>query len=95
MQNLEMTSKHCVAGLAVLITLQVTMLFALYTKTPPHSPLAIPLFALGPFLGAALVWAALLLGTTASRSGRAAAVLTALFALISFGSHKWFDPVIG
>jgi hypothetical protein len=84
------------AALVVLIVLQLVMLFALFNKTPPHPPLVVPLFALGPFLGAALAIAAaaLMLGSSNTVAGRGASVLSALMALISFGPQKWFDPAI-
>ena len=34
-----------------LIALQAVMLLSLFTKTAPHPPLTVPLFALAPFLG--------------------------------------------
>jgi len=89
------TQSH--AALAVLIILQLTMLGSLFTQTAPHPPLAIPLFALGPFLGAALAIAiaALILGGTTSRSGAITSIIAAVLALISFGPQKWLDPMIG
>ncbi|WP_157017173.1 hypothetical protein [Mesorhizobium xinjiangense] len=85
------------AALLALIILQVVMLAALYTQTPPHPPRAISLFALGPFLGAstAIAAAAMMLGATATRQGMIASILAAAFALISFGPQKWIDPAIG
>ncbi len=85
------------AALCVLIVLQLTMLGALFTQTSPHPPLAVPPFALGPFLGAALsvAVAALVLGGTTSRSGGVTSVVAAMLALVSFGPQKWIDPAIG
>ena len=82
------------AALAVLIVLQTTMLGALFSSTPPHPPLVVAPFALGPFLGAAIALpvAALVLGAARTREGRAASGVAALFALVSFGPQKWFDP---
>lgn len=88
------SSRLCRASLGVLFVLQIVMLAALNTQTPPHPPLAIPLFALGPFLGAsiAMVVAAFFLGDATTRAGKAASLLAAALALISFGPQKWFDP---
>lgn len=81
------------AALAILIVLQVVMLAALYTRTEPHPPLSISLFALGPFLSAALALAvaAMILGGSESLAGRGATLAATTTALISFGPHKWFD----
>ncbi|KXF77207.1 hypothetical protein ATN84_07275 [Paramesorhizobium deserti] len=85
------------AALLALIILQIVMLAALYTQTPPHPPRAIALFALGPFLGAsiAIAAAAMVLGAMATRQGTIASLLTAMLALVSFGPQKWGDPSIG
>lgn len=83
------------AALATLAILQTVMLVALVTRTEPHPPLTIPLFAMGPFLGFALslVAAAWALGLE-RRVGRAFAVAAAAAALISYGPQKWFDAAI-
>ncbi len=88
---------HSQAALSVLVVLQVTMLGALFTQTIPHPPLAVPPFALGPFLGAALSMAvaALVLGGATYRSGAIISALAAVSALVSFGPQKWIDPAIG
>jgi len=85
------------AALAILIVLQALMLAALYTRTPPHPPLSIPLFGLGPFLSAsvALAVAAMILGGRKSPAGRAATIAATAGALVSFGPHKWFDVTFG
>ncbi|MCP4319771.1 MAG: hypothetical protein GY789_28270 [Hyphomicrobiales bacterium] len=85
------------AALGVLVILQTTMLGALFTQTVPHPPLTIPLFALGPFLGASIsiAAAAWILGACSTGAGRAMTVVAALLALISFGPQKWIDPAIG
>ncbi|MCR9136392.1 MAG: hypothetical protein NXI27_10385 [Alphaproteobacteria bacterium] len=90
-------SRTCRASLGVLVVLQVVMLAALFTQTPPHPPLTIPLFGLGPFLGASLAVAvaAVLLGEATTRAGQAASLLAAALALLSFGPQKWFDPTFG
>lgn len=84
------------AALVVLIILQVTMLGALFTETVPHPPLAIALFALGPFLGTsvAVAAAALVLGATATRTGTVVALLACALGLLSLGPQKWVDPNI-
>ncbi len=84
------------AALAVLITLQLVMLTALYAGIPPHPPVATPLFGIGPFLGAAVSAAlvALILGT-GSPAGRIFGGLAAAMALVSFGPQKYLDPQIG
>ena len=83
-------------ALSVLIVLQLTMLLALFTQTPPHPPLTVPPFALGPFLGASLALAvAALIPPTMQRPAEKALVLLATTAaLVSFGPQKWFDPAI-
>lgn len=90
-------SRTCRASLGVLVVLQIVMLAALFTQTPPHPPLAIPLFGLGPFLGASLAVAiaAVLLGDAMTRAGQAASLLAAALALLCFGPQKWFDPTFG
>lgn len=84
------------AGLAVLIVLQLLMLASLYTRTEPHPPIAVPLFALAPFLSAsiALAAAAMILEPAAHPIGRVATVCAAAAALVSFGPQKWIDPSI-
>ena len=84
-------------SLSMLIVLQLTMLFALYTQTPPHPPLTVPPFALGPFLGAslALAVAAMFPQNLDTPGTKALGVLAALCALVSFGPQKWLDPAIG
>ena len=73
-----------------LIALQAVMLFSLFTKTAPHPPLAVPLFALAPFLGMSIslgVMAATLIHHRL-KPGYIAAILFALASLVSFGPHK-------
>lgn len=84
------------AALISLVILQLTMLAALFTQTPPHPPLAVAPFALGPFLGASISVAAsaMVLGATSTRLGTAASILAAVLALVSFGPQKWVDPAI-
>jgi 4-amino-4-deoxy-L-arabinose transferase-like glycosyltransferase len=81
------------AALATLFILQAVMLGALYAGVPPHPPQAIPLFAMAPFLGAALgLCAAAYLLADQSRTGGVLAALAALAALVSFGPQKYVDP---
>lgn len=86
------TERGAIAALAVL---QGVLLLALFTQTPPHPPLSVPPFALGPFLAASLAVcvAALYAGTRRSAFwlGSAACAL----ALVSFGPQKYFDPKFG
>ena len=82
------------AALTALCLLQAIMLFALFTGTPPHPPVAVTPFAMGPFLGASLAVAvaALILGPVEIVWGRALALLAGAAALISFGPQKYVDP---
>lgn len=84
------------AALSTLAILQLTMLAALFTQTPPHPPLAVAPFALGPFLGAsiAIAVAAVILGSSRTRLGAVASVLAAILGLVSYGPQKWVDPAI-
>ena len=83
-------------ALWTLIVLQATMAASLFTQTPPHPPLEIPLFAIAPFLGASLGLAAAALSVPRAAAGWHAALgLAAAFgALLSFGPQKWFDPAL-
>ncbi len=82
------------AAVLVLLVLTAVMLLALFSRTAPHPPIEVPLFALGPFLGASLAIgaAALYLLRHGARHGTSLAVLFALTALISFGPQKYLDP---
>lgn len=82
-------------GLLILIVLQVLMLAALYTRTPPHPPLEVAPFALGPFISASVALAVAALAMPKSRGGFLVTILACLTALISYGPQKWFDPAIG
>ena len=78
------------ACIHALIALQTVMLFSLFTKTAPHPPLTVPLFALAPFLGMSIalgVLAATLI-SHGLRPGYAAAILFAIASLVSFGPQK-------
>ncbi len=87
------TDRPASAGLTALIILQLTMLFALYTLTEPHPPVATPLFGIGPFLGAsfAAAAAAIWMGPTRAVSGRGLSLLSAAMALVSYGPQKYVD----
>ena len=82
------------AAILVILVLTSVMLLALYSRTEPHPPLEVPLFAIGPFLGAflAIGAAAIYLVRRGARYGGILAVLFALLALMSFGPQKYFDP---
>lgn len=82
------------AALITLIILQTIMLLALFTRTEPHPPLTIPLFAMAPFLSAALSAAtvALLLNADQKPSGQLFCLLAVVMALVSFGPQKYLDP---
>ncbi|MBY6116286.1 hypothetical protein KUW09_19520 [Mameliella alba] len=80
-------------ALVTLFILQAVMLGALYAGVAPHPPQAIPLFAMAPFLGAALaICAAGFMLADHPLAGPALAVLAALTALVSFGPQKYLDP---
>lgn len=73
--------------------LQAVMLAALFTRTEPHPPLTIPLFALAPFLGASITaCAAAVMSDRHSRFGLVLSGVALFLALVSFGPQKWFDP---
>ena len=85
-------NRALVAALSSLIILQLVMLVALFAKSAPHPPSTIPFFAIGPFLGASLAMAtSSIIMAPAGRTGASLAVLSAIFALLSFGPHKYFD----
>ncbi|MCP3970337.1 MAG: hypothetical protein GY717_08480 [Rhodobacteraceae bacterium] len=89
--------RNAQAALAVLIILQVVMLAALFAGVPPHPPASVAPFGMAPFLAASLsaATAALILGPTASVTGRTVCALAIATALVSFGPHKIIDPAIG
>lgn len=86
-------TRHAMAALSTLIVLQVTMLGALFAQSAPHPPATIPLFAIAPFLAAALsaATAAIVLGPLDTIAGRILSVLAALMALLSYGPQKYLD----
>lgn len=85
--------KSATAALTSLIILQVIMLLALFAMSAPHPPATIPLFAIGPFLGASLsiAAAAIIIGPITSKVGRVLSISSALMALLSYGPQKYFD----
>ena len=90
------TNQAAQAALAAVAILQAVMLVAMFTRTAPHPPFSIALFAMAPFLGLSLslAAAAALLGTLKSSASRTLCGLAALTALVSFGPHKWVDAAI-
>ncbi len=86
-------TRHANAALAALIVLQLTMLGALFARSAPHPPATIPLFAIAPFLAAALsaAAAAIIIGPLETVAGRVLSVLAALMALLSYGPQKYLD----
>ena len=82
------------AAIVALIILTVVMLLALFTRTPPHPPLEVPLFSLAPFLGGALAFgaASLLLARSGHVYAKPMIILFCMFTLVSFGPQKYFDP---
>ena len=80
------------AALGALIVLQIIMLGSLYAQVAPHPPAETPIFAIAPFLAAALAAAvsAIVLGSQ-GWAGRGLSIFAALAAAISFGPQKYFD----
>ena len=81
------------AALCALIILQLVMLGALFAQSAPHPPATIPLFAIAPFLAAALSVAAgaIITGPLDTTTGRVLSVLAALMALLSYAPQKYLD----
>ena len=90
------SSRVSEAALSTLIVLQVVMLAALFTRTPPHPPLEVLPFAIAPFLSVAIstAVAALVLGPTATASGRIMSLAAGVLGFLSYGPQKWIDPSI-
>lgn len=88
------SDKTAIASLHTLIILQLVMLVALYAGVRPHPPATIPLFAIAPFLGAAIssAFVAIAFATTDTKVGRIFCIIAAFLAAISFGPQKFFDP---
>ncbi len=81
------------AALCALIILQLVMLGALFAQSAPHPPATIPLFAIAPFLAAALsvTAGAIITGPLDTTTGRVLSVMAALMALLSYGPQKYLD----
>ncbi len=82
-------------ALLVLIVLQVIMLGAFFFQRPPHPPLTTPGFAMGPFLSAAIATAVAALFATPGMAATGLTLVALAMALVSYGPHKWLDPLIG
>ena len=80
------------APLAILAVLHGVMLASLYSGVPPHPPVATPLFAICPFIGAvlALIAAAVFVRDPRVQLGVTATIV--VLSLISFGPQKYLDP---
>ena len=88
-----MHPKTATAGLGTLIILQTVMIAALLFKLPPHPPEVIPIAGMAPTLGAALSVAfAALVMRGEGVVGKALILGACLFAAISYGPQKYFDP---
>lgn len=90
-----MKHSYIQAACAILAILQSVMLLALFAQTPPHPPLEVAPFALGPFLGVAVaiaVAACMLTRESLSTPAKYIAILAAVLALVSFGPQKYIDP---
>jgi hypothetical protein len=83
-----------IAATIVLLVLTAMMVVAMVTETPPHPPLEVAPFALGPFFAASLAIgaAALFLVARGGRYGTAVVLLFIVTALVSFGPQKYLDP---
>lgn len=81
------------AALGTLIILQGVMLAALLFKLPPHPPEVIPIGGMAPTLGASLsaAFAALVMKGDGA-AGKLFIIVACLFAAISYGPQKYFDP---
>ena len=82
------------ASLATLIVLQLTMLFALFFKTPPHPPEFIPLGGMAPVIAASLSAAvAGMIFKGEGITGKLLVLVACLLAALSYGPQKYADPV--
>lgn len=88
------TPRQINAAIAVLLTLQLVMLAALFAGVPPHPPQQIALFGIAPFLSVSLAVAvaALVVGPAETPAGRGLSLLAALLAMLSYGPQKYVDP---
>lgn len=81
------------AALGTLIVLQLTMLFALFFKVPPHPPEIIPLGGMAPVIAVSVsVALAALIFRGEDLLGKALIVFACLLAALSFGPQKYLDP---
>jgi hypothetical protein len=81
------------SALGALIILQLTMLAALLFKLPPHPPEVIPIGGMAPVIGTSLCAAfAAMVFKGEGASGKILIILACLFAAISYGPQKFFDP---
>ncbi|MCT4656097.1 MAG: hypothetical protein N4A65_09835 [Cohaesibacter sp.] len=80
--------------LLILLVLQIVMLLAFLFEKPPHPPLTIPLFAMGPFLGASLALGFAALFAAQERLAQPLGLAAMICAMISFGPHKLLDPLL-
>ncbi|MCZ4272356.1 hypothetical protein [Maritalea porphyrae] len=81
-------------SLIMLIVLQLTMIFSLFFKVPPHPPIAIPISGIGPLIGVSIGVAlmAILIDPAKDRVARILSVIAVALALISYGPQKYIDP---
>ena len=82
------------ASLATLIVLQMTMLFALFFKVPPHPPEFIPLGGMAPVIATSLSAAvAGMIFRGEGVTGKLLILVACIFAGLSYGPQKYADPV--
>lgn len=93
---LPTADRHAVAAIVALLVLTSVMLLAMFTRTEPHPPLDVGIFAMGPFLAASLAIGAAACGLVVHRTPYAVTptLLFALTALVSYGPWKYFDPAV-
>ena len=89
-----MNTRTIHASLATLIVLQLTMLFALFFKTPPHPPEFIPLGGMAPVIAASLSAAiAGFIFKGEGVTGKLLILAACLLAALSYGPQKYADTV--
>ena len=90
------TDRYAVAAIVALLVLTSVMLLAMFSRTQPHPPLDVGIFAMGPFLATSLAIGAAACGLVLSgtRFAVATTLLFALTALVSYGPQKYVDPAI-
>lgn len=88
-------SSRLSAAALFMAVVQLAMLGALYTETPPHPPLTVAPFAIAPMLSSS-IGLSLALAWLAARGDLAAArwlsLPVVILALVSYGPQKYFDP---